>query len=115
MARQAAIPQRAGDGVRRAAKIDTNQTAIVAALRKAGASVQPLHQVGAGCPDLLVGIRGANWLLEVKDGAKPPSKRALTPDQIEWHEAWRGQVVVVKNVREAFSAVGLAAFYGDDP
>ena len=101
--------------MRRAAAIDANQTAIVAALRRAGASVELLHRVGAGCPDLLIGIHGRNWLVELKDGAKPPSKRALTPDQVEWHEAWRGQVVVVKNVREAFSAVGLVAFYGDDP
>ena len=52
--------------MRRAAKIDANQTEIVKALRQVGASVQSLASTGKGCPDLLVGFRGVNWLLEVK-------------------------------------------------
>ena len=28
-----------------------------------------------------------------KDGAKPPSARRLTPDQIEWHARWPVHVV----------------------
>jgi hypothetical protein len=56
--------------VRRAAKVDANQREVVAALRGAGASVQLLHAVGEGCPDLLVGYKGLTMLLEVKDGSK---------------------------------------------
>ena len=97
--------------MRRAAKIDSNQPEIVAALRAAGASVQPLHAVGEGVPDLLVGIRGKTCLLEVKDGAKPPSARRLTPAQIEWHAAWRGSpVAVVCTAEEALALIhGLAS------
>ena len=74
----------------------------VKALRAAGATVQHLHTVGHGCPDILVGIRGCeNYLLEIKDGAKPPSKRRLTKDEARWHRRWRGQVDVVKDVDEA--------------
>jgi len=68
--------------MRRAARIDANQPAIIAALRSIGATVQPLHAVGGGCPDLLVGLRGRNILMEVKDGARPPSERRLTADQV---------------------------------
>ncbi|PJN96415.1 hypothetical protein CNY89_02650 [Amaricoccus sp. HAR-UPW-R2A-40] len=93
--------------MRRAAKVDANQAAIVNALRRAGASVQPLHAVGAGCPDLLVGYRGQNLMVEVKDGGKPPSARKLTPDQADWHDAWRGQVIVVKDVDQALAAIGV--------
>jgi hypothetical protein len=92
--------------VRRAAKVDANQPAIVQALRAIGCSVQPLHTVGQGCADLLVGYRGRNVILEVKDGAKPPSARTLTPDQREWIAAWRGgQVWVVHSVEQAIEAV----------
>lgn len=91
--------------MRRAAKVDDNQAEIVAALRKIGASVQPLHAVGQGCPDLLVGWRGITSLLEVKDGKKPPSARKLTPDQEKWHAAWMGQVTVVETVEQAILAV----------
>lgn len=91
--------------MRRAAKVDANQAEIVAALRQIGASVQPLHAVGQGCPDLLVGWRGMVSLLEIKDGSKPPSARKLTPDQEKWHAAWRGQVAVVENVEQAIEAI----------
>lgn len=85
----------------RAAKVDANQSAIVNALRKMGASVQHMHQLGQGAPDLAVGYRGVNLFLEVKDGSKPPSKRKLTPDEVEWHEAWQGQVSIVESVEDA--------------
>lgn len=70
--------------MRRAAKVDANQAEVVAALRQAGAGVTLLHQVGGGCPDLLVGIHGCWGVIEVKDGAKPPSARKRTPAQIRW-------------------------------
>lgn len=93
--------------MRRASKADANQSEIVDALRRAGASVQPLHAVGSGCPDILVGFRGVNLMVEIKDGNKPPSARRLTPDQVVWHDAWRGQVIVVKSVDEALTAIGV--------
>jgi hypothetical protein len=89
----------------RAAKIDANQTVIIQALRKAGASVQPLHTVGGGVPDLLCGFRGRNYLLEVKDGSKPPSAQKLTPDQVIWHDLWRGDVCLVRTPEEAIAFV----------
>lgn len=89
----------------RAAKVDANQAAIVKALRQMGASVQPLHMVGQGTPDLLVGIQGRNYLLEVKDGSKPPSAQRLTVDQIEWHGEWRGQVEVVNSIDQTILVI----------
>jgi hypothetical protein len=89
----------------RAAKIDANQPEIVKALRTVGASVCHLHAVGRGCPDLAVGFHGINYFLEIKDGEKVPSAQALTPDQITWHQEWRGQVVVVNSVESALKAI----------
>jgi len=89
----------------RAAKVDANQSEIVSALRAIGCTVQHLHSVGKGCPDLLVGYRGVNMLMEIKDGNKPPSARLLTADQIDWHGNWRGQVVTVSSAIEALSMV----------
>lgn len=91
--------------VRRAARVDANQALIIGALRACGATVHPLHRVGDGCPDLLVGFRGRNLLMECKDGSKPPSARCLTPEQAEWHGTWRGQVVVVSSASEAMAAL----------
>ena len=94
--------------MRRAAKVDRNQSEIVRALRQAGASVHPCHGAGQGFPDLAVGFRGQNYLIEVKDGALAPSDRKLTPAQQEWHAAWRGDAVVVTSVSEALAAIGLS-------
>jgi hypothetical protein len=87
--------------MRRAARVDANHGQIVAALRRMGASVEDASRMGRGCPDLLVGFRGRTLLVEVKDGSKPPSDRRLTPDQVRWHERWRGHVAVVSSVDEA--------------
>ena len=92
--------------MRRAANVDRNQPEIVAALRAAGATVEHLHAVGGGCPDLLVGYRGANYLLEVKDGQKVASGRTLTREQVVWHATWRGQKVIVEDIEQALRAIG---------
>lgn len=100
---------------RRAGRIDDNQRAIVDALRTCGATVQTLANCGHGVPDLLVGFDGQNLLLEVKDGAKPPSKRRLTLDQLRWHEAWQGQVAVVTSVADAVGFLVTRAAEEYDP
>ena len=92
--------------MRQRARVDGNHAAIVAALRRAGCSVQSLAMIGDGAPDLLIGIAGANYLVEVKDGGKPPSKRRLTPDEATWHGAWCGQVAVVATIDEALAVIG---------
>ena len=87
--------------MRKAAKTDRNQTEIVKALRAIGATVQSLAAIGKGCPDLLIGFGGKNFLMEIKDGEAVLSKQQLTPDQIGWHLQWRGSVHVVKSKYEA--------------
>lgn len=89
----------------RIARVDANQKAIVAALRACGVTVQHLHQVGAGCPDLLCAVAGHVFLVEVKDGAKSKSEQKLTPDQIIWHEAWQAHVHIVNSIDAALALV----------
>jgi hypothetical protein len=87
--------------MRRANRIDDNQNDIVAALRKAGATVRVISQ-GEGIPDLLVGFRGETILFEVKDGNKPPSARQLTPAEQKFFNEWEGGLcVIVKSVEDA--------------
>ena len=81
----------------RAAKVDANQSEIVECFRKLGFSVQTLHTVGQGVPDLLIGKHGKNWLIEVKDGVK----KKLTCDQEKWHSEWKGQVAVICTIQQA--------------
>lgn len=91
--------------MRRAARVDENQSDIVAALRAIGATVRVISQ-GDGIPDLLVGFMGKTILLEVKDGKKPPSARKLTPAEQKFFDEWRGgTLVIVNTVDEAIAAV----------
>lgn len=87
------------------ARVDANQSAIVEALRKLGATVLHLHTIGKGAPDIAVGYMGKNALIEIKDGSKPPSARKLTPDEERFHAEWRGQVAVVESVDEAIAFI----------
>ena len=81
---------------RQIAKVDRNQPAIVEELRGAGASVLLLHQVGHGCPDVLIGWRGVNLLVEIKSDVGK-----LTDDEREFFDTWRGQVTIVRTVEDA--------------
>lgn len=92
----------------RSRRVDRNQGEIVIALRRAGAFVEPIHELGGGVPDLLVGFRGVWFLLEVKDWMQPPSKRELTPDEKEWHQkaGLHAPVHVVCTIEQALKVVG---------
>jgi hypothetical protein len=71
--------------MRRAARVDANQEAIVSALRAADAYVWII-----GLPiDLLVGYKGHTFLMEIIDG---PKKR-LTKLQADFFENWSGSTL----------------------
>lgn len=95
------------------ARVDANQKEITDALRDIGATVQPIHTVGKGCPDLLVGYHGLNILLELKDGEKSPSRIKLTPAEKEWHDNWFGQVAIVKSKDEALDVAWDLLYLAD--
>lgn len=95
--------------VRRAAKVDGNHREVVEALEAVGAVVQSLAAVGEGCPDLLVGYRGVNHLIEVKDGSLPPSGRLLTPKQKSWHAGWKGKACIANSVSDALLIIGASS------
>lgn len=90
--------------MRRAAKVDTNQTQIVSALEAAGATVQSLAAIGKGCPDILAAFRGDMWLMEIKHG------NGKTNDlQKKWHIEWNAPVHVVYGPEEALKVIGALA------
>lgn len=92
--------------MRRAARKDANHGLIVSALEKVGADVASINE--KDLPDLLVGFRGVNYLLEIKDGAKSPSRRKLRPGQARFAQTWRGRPPVkVETIADAFRALGI--------
>ena len=72
--------------MRRAARVDQNQTQIISALRAAGAYVWII-----GLPvDLLVGFKNHTFLVEIKTD----SKKRLTALQRNFFENWTGGTLV---------------------
>ena len=93
--------------MRRAARKDGNQAAIVKGLRAAGASVEVLNVKGGA--DLLIGYKNLNYLAEVKDPSKPKADQCLTPDQVKWHAEWKGPEALGYTVAEAWTEIGVSS------
>ncbi len=73
----------------RARRTDANLTDIVAAYRRAGCIVD----ITNGRWDLTVQYRGLTELVEVKDGAKSPSRRKLTRAEEKTHATMAVRIV----------------------
>ncbi len=102
-----------------AKRTDGNHAEIVQDLRAAGYSVHSTHELGDGFPDIIVGVSvchvwgtdlrqadihktiNRNFLFEIKNPARPPSARKLTPDETFWHRDWAGQVDVIERAEDA--------------
>lgn len=87
-------------------RTDKNHSEIIKALRKIpNLSVFSTHEVGKGFPDIVIGYKGINYLIEIKDGNKPPSARKLTDSEVKFHQDWRGQTSVIKNLDELLQII----------
>lgn len=84
--------------MRRAAKVDANQDAIVKALRRCGVAVEII-----GKPvDLLVCHRGVTALAEVKN---EDGRDQLTKEQVAFIARWPGKVHIWKSAEQALKDV----------
>jgi Holliday junction resolvase len=89
--------------MRRRARRDDNHRDIVATFRACHASVLDTASLGNGAPDLIIGYNKQTVLVEVKDGSKPPSKRKLTLDEVEFMNTWRGKYVIIESVDDVIA------------
>lgn len=85
-------------------RADNNQAEIVNALRSVGVTVHITSQVGKGFPDLVCGIFGKNFLIEVKN---PDTKGKLRASQEIFRDKWKGKIYVVNTVDEALKVIGV--------
>jgi hypothetical protein len=86
-----------------AKRVDSIQRQITEDLRKLGITVLVLSNVGHGCPDLLLGYAGRNYLVELKCG-----KNELTQFEKRFFDTWRGQADIAHNLDEVLKLLGLA-------
>lgn len=92
--------------MRKKGRVDSNQKVIVKSLRQIpGVSVAVTSMIGSGFPDLVIGYKGKNYLIELKDGDKPESAQKLTLDEIEFDAKWKGQYAVCNSIDEILKLV----------
>lgn len=91
-------------------RIDHNQNEIVKALRSAGATVRIVSSV-SNFVDIVVGFRGQNYLMEIKDGNKPPSGQMLTPGEFKFQVEWEGNVSNINSIDSALAAIGVGYIF----
>lgn len=92
-----------------AQRIDSNQKEIVKALRGVGAYVVPVHSVKEFC-DIVVAYKSNTYIVEIKDGSKPPSQKRLTPGELKCKEGFNNVGVeyhVIESVDEALELLKI--------
>ncbi len=96
-----------------ARKTDDNHKEIVKLFRQLGAAVADTSACGNGFPDLVVQFIPRNratfglvtCLVEIKNSDMPPSKQALTPAQVKFHQQF--QCYIVKSEADVCRLMGI--------
>lgn len=84
-------------------KTDANQKDIMDKLRLIPhLSVFSTHIIGKGFPDIIIGYKGKNYMVEIKDGAKWKSQQKLTTDELLFHMKWKGQICTCNSFEQVW-------------
>jgi len=79
-------------------KRDANHADVAGWFRDLGCSVFDTSALGGGFPDLVVGVKGLNFMVEVKT-----AHGKLTKDQRDLFAVWRGKIHVVSTMDDCIS------------
>jgi hypothetical protein len=81
--------------MRRAARVDSNHSIVLGAFIACGCEAESTAAMGKGFPDIVAEQKstGRIFLVEVKDGNKPPSARKITKAQIEFHKRFTVHII----------------------
>lgn len=90
---------------RRAAKVDDNQSEVVALFRKLGWTVLIISQL-KNCCDIIISKNGRTVAVEIKDGAKPLSKRKLSDGEVKFRDNWQGEYALIETQEDVVKLNG---------
>ena len=80
-------------------RTDGIQPVVIRIFRAYGFSVKDTSRVGGGFPDLVLGFRSKNFLVEVKNDTGVGWK--YTPAQKKFNDTWNGQRITITSTQEA--------------
>ena len=87
-----------------AARVDGNQPELVEYIRKLGGSFQHTHTV-PGALDGIVGFRGIDQRVEIKDPTQPKKKQLLTEMEETTFIMWKGRKPIIVSTKEDCKAL----------
>ena len=89
-------------------RVDANQADIVAALRSI-----PGVSVKTGVDDILIGFKGFNYLIEIKNPETAVKKNgglkadALRKSQVDMQDNWKGHFAVLWSLDQILAEIGI--------
>jgi hypothetical protein len=95
---------------RRAQRRDANEAFIIKTLR----SIPHVTVMTSETVDLIVGFRGNNYLIEIKDPDKTMKKNgewksgAIKDSQVKLLQTWTGNYHIVTEINEILEIIGVA-------
>ena len=90
---------------RLAKRTDGNHSLVVEQLREAlpEANIFDSSGAGRGFPDLVIGWKGFNFLVELKNPAR--GRTRLTKAQVGFHENWQGPIFIAHSSLEVLAHI----------
>src|SRR3990167_2302049 len=86
--------------------IASNKAEIVQILKKVpGLSVLDLSELEEGCPDLLIGYKGFNHLIEIKNSDSKESGTLQTERRKIFFDGWLGQIIIASDIDAILFAI----------
>ena len=91
----------------RRGKKDSNHDALKLVFQQMGCSVADLYNAGlTGFPDVVVGVAGRDYLVEIKNPETSYGRAGLNDNQTKFARDWRGgQLYVVRTPDEVAALV----------
>jgi len=90
-----------------ARRTDSNHCQVIETLEACGWYCLDTSRAGFGAPDVIAARGGHVWFVEIKDGAKSPSKRSLTPRELDVRKALIAAGCQWVSLQSVEDAVGL--------
>jgi hypothetical protein len=90
------------------ARVDQNHASIIKLWRKCGATVLDCSGARGLGFDAIVLTRGRLYLVEIKDGSLPPSRRALTDAEARARDAFPDHWRLVESEADALALISAA-------
>lgn len=89
-------------------KTDLNHKEIIDKLRQIpNLSVFSTHTIGKGFPDIVIGYKDKNYLVEIKSKKNTIKENTLTPAEMKFFLDWKGQYFIAYSFEQVLNMLNI--------